>query len=177
MTPPTSLSTDSTHSINDQGAAIACGRASVNGGADSMLETSNVFQPSVMDFGEQFDNSFIGFKQNEHDSMDIEVQADEEPSILQMQKAAARFLLTHKEQHRLTQVAINYLVSQVKEIVECIINDVKTGVEKVLVENSFVTSNDDLQCFNKCYENTNPSQAWKLNTDKKNSTKTILISS
>lgn len=73
-----------------------------------------------------------------------------------MQKAAARFLLTLKEQHRLTQVAINHLVSQVKEIVECIINDVKTGVEKVLVENSFVTSNDDLQCFNKCYEITNP---------------------
>ena len=36
-----------------------------------MLETSNVFQPSVMDFGEQFDNSFIGFEQNEHDSMDM----------------------------------------------------------------------------------------------------------
>ena len=39
---------------------------------------------------------------------------------------------------------------------ECIVKDVKTGIEKVLVENSFVTSSDDLQCFNSCYENTNP---------------------
>ena len=98
----------------------------------------------------------MGSEQSEHDSMDMEIQADEEPSILHIQKAAARFLLTLKEQHRLTQVAINFLVSQVKEIVECIVKDVKTMVAKVLVENLFVSSDDDLQCFDKCYENTNP---------------------
>ena len=40
-------------------------------------------------------------------------------------------------------------------------------VAKVLLENSFVSANDDLQYLDKCYENTNPFMAWKLNTDKK----------
>ena len=113
-------------------------------GADTcMHETDNAFLPHIDDFME-----------SEHDSMDVET--DEERSILQIQKAAARFLLTLKEQHRLTQVAINFLVSQVKEIIECIVKDVKSMVSEVLVEHSFVSSNDDLQCFTKCYENTNP---------------------
>lgn len=86
----------------------------------------------------------------------METQANEESSILKMQKAAAKFLLTLKEQHRLTQVAVNFLVSQVKEIIECIVKEVKTMVAKVLLENSFVSANDDLQCLDKCYGNTNP---------------------
>ena len=110
----------------------------------SMHETDDAFLPYI-------DDDFMG---SEHDSMDVET--DEERSILQIQKAAARFLLTLKEQHRLTQVAINFLVSQVKEIIECIVKDVKSMVSEVLVEHSFVSSSDDLECFTKCYENTNP---------------------
>jgi hypothetical protein len=115
-----------------------------NDGAETyMPETGDTFLPHIDDDLE-----------SEHDSMDVET--DEEPSILQIQKAAARFLLTLKEQHRLTQVAINFLVSRVKEIIEYIVKDVKSMVAKVLVECSLVSSNDDLKCFNKCYENTNP---------------------
>ena len=77
------------------------------------------------------DSSFTGSERSDHDSM-------EEPSILQMQKAAASFLLTLKEQHRPTQVAITC------ERNRC---NVKTEVENVLIENSFVTSIN---------ENTNP---------------------
>lgn len=154
---PTSLSTRPTYT-NGHGdytsAATSCGEAFPSGGDDSMLETSHPV--CIGDSLEQLDNSFVGSEQSEHESMDINIHTEAEPSILQIQKAAARFLLTLKEQHRLTQVAINYLVSQVKEIVECIVNDVITAVEKVLVENSFVASSDDLQCFTQCYENTNP---------------------
>ena len=67
-----------------------------------------------------------------------------------MQKAAARFLLILKEQHRLTQVAINYLVSQVNSGVHC--QRCETGVESAAWK--FIC--DDLQCFSQCYENTNP---------------------
>ena len=94
-------------------------------GADmSMHENDDPFLPHI-------DDDFMG---SEHDSMDVET--DEERSILQIQKAAARFLLTLKEQHRLTQVAINFLVSQVKEIIECIVKNVKSMVSEVLVEHS-----------------------------------------
>ena len=154
-------SSDSTNSTeyrsdpltDDAMATTAYRRALTSDDADvCMHETNDAFQPPI---GEHFDE-FIESEQSEHDSMDVEIQANEEPSILQIQKAAARFLLTLKEQHRLTQVAVNFLVSQVKEIVECIVKDVKTMVAKVLVENSFVSSDDDLQCFDKCYENRNP---------------------
>ena len=151
LTLPTPLSTALTD--DDVVATTACRRALTSDGVDVCVHETN--DPYICDIGEYFDE-FMGSEQSEHDSMDMEIQADEEPSILHIQKAAARFLLTLKEQHRLTQVAINFLVSQVKEIVECIVKDVKTMVAKVLVENSFVSSNDDLQCFDKCYENINP---------------------
>lgn len=70
-----------------------------------------------------------------------------------LQKAAARFLLTLKEQHRLTQVAINFLVSQVNEYV---VEDVKSAVERTLRENCIVSSGDDLHVLDSCYEDVNP---------------------
>ena len=100
VTPRTSLSTsdptDGHRGDDERAAAVtACGARALGDG--SMLETS---QPDcITDFVEQLNNSFIGSEQSEHDSMDVDIHADEEPSILQMQKAAARFLLTLKEQH------------------------------------------------------------------------------
>ena len=85
------------------------------------------------------------------DSMEYE----EESSNIRMQKAAARFLLTLKEQHRLTQVAINFLVAQEKQVMYCVVEDVRASVEQALLDNSTVSSTDQLQFLDKCYEGIN----------------------
>lgn len=93
-----------------------------------------------------------------HDHSDSGKQSEEiieDSSSVRLQKAAARFILSLKEQHRLTQVAVNYLVSQVKEMVACVIDDVREAVETVLVEKNLVSSNshDIFKTFDHCYEN------------------------
>ena len=153
MSPPSTVTVANDREL---AATTASSQALTNDDADmSMHEPSDVPSDPSDHIREHYDE-FMESEQSENDSVDMETQADEEPSILQMQKAAAKFLLTLKEQHRLTQVAVNFLVSQVKEIIECIVKEVKTMVAKALLENSFVSANDDLQYLDKCYENTNP---------------------
>lgn len=70
-----------------------------------------------------------------------------------LQTAAARFLLALKEQHRLTQVSINFLVDQVKMIVAGVIADVENAIKFKLASEGVITTIDIVQG---CFTNVNP---------------------
>ncbi len=53
-------------------------------------------------------------------------------SLLNGQKAAGQFLLTLKEQHRLTQTSVNFALCQVKTMMSNIVQDVQCRVENEL---------------------------------------------
>lgn len=99
----------------------------------------------------------------------------EEPSNIRMQKAAARFLLTLKEQHRPTQVAINFLVAQVKQVVYCVIEDVRAYVEQALLDNSTGLLLINCNSWINVIKALTPLSAWKLSTNKPSSTKPTSI--
>ena len=101
----------------------------------------------------------------------------EESSSMRLQKAAARFILSLKEQQRLTQVAVNDLVSQVKEIVTCVIEDVREAVDGVLMERNLVSSSSDLDniCLNTAMKIATHSLDLKQSTSKLNSTRITSI--
>jgi hypothetical protein len=77
---------------------------------------------------------------------------DETEASGSLQTAAARFLLALKEQHRLTQVSINFLVDQVKLIVAGVVADVENAVKFKLASEG-VTTIDIVQG---CFTNVNP---------------------
>ena len=60
------------------------------------------------------------------------------------QKSTALLLLTLKERHRLTQVAVNFSVGQMKQMVLHVLDDVKTSVKKKMDADS--TADID-ECF------------------------------
>ena len=67
-----------------------------------------------------------------------------------LQTAAARFLLALKEQHRLTQVSINFLVDQVKLIVAGVVADIENAVKSKLASEGVTT------IIHGCFRNVNP---------------------
>lgn len=67
-----------------------------------------------------------------------------------LQTAAARFLLALKEQHRLTQVSINFLVDQVKLIVAGVVAGVEEAIRSKLSSEGVTTIIDE------CFRDVNP---------------------
>lgn len=67
-----------------------------------------------------------------------------------LQAAAARFLLALKEQHRLTQVSINFLVDQVKLIVAGVVANVEEAVNSKLASEGVTTT------VHECFRDVNP---------------------
>ena len=75
---------------------------------------------------------------------------DESGESSSLQTAAARFLLALKEQHRLTQVSINFLVEQVKLIVAGVVADVEEAVKSKLASEGVTT------IIHECFRDVNP---------------------
>ena len=75
---------------------------------------------------------------------------DESSETGSLQTAAARFLLALKEQHRLTQVSINFLVEQVKLIVAGVVADVEEAVKSKLASEGVTT------IIHGCFRDVNP---------------------
>ena len=67
-----------------------------------------------------------------------------------LQTAVAKFLLALKEQHRLTQVSINFLVEQVKLIVSGVITDIEEVIQSKLGDESVAT------VIHECFQDVNP---------------------
>ena len=59
---------------------------------------------------------------------DIDEQQSDDNDLSDAQKAAARFLLTLKERYRLSQVAVDFAVGAVKQIVSIIYESVKKSI-------------------------------------------------
>ena len=71
--------------------------------------------------------------------------------VNRLAKAAANFLLVLKEQHRLTQVSINFLVEQVNFIVYGVVDNIKKVVLSKLSNEDI-----DLTILESCFENVSP---------------------
>ena len=61
------------------------------------------------------------------------------PDHLRMQKACATLLLTLKEKHKLSQTALDFSVEQVREVIECVTDDVRKRVESEMLDYSTAT--------------------------------------
>lgn len=121
----------------------------------SLFGCHSVEQPSASPADETFstndfpstDNAMIesGMEDRDEDAMDVE-----ETRVRCLRTAAAKFLLALKEQHRLTQVSINFLVDQVKLIVAGVVADIKETVHSKLTENGVTTT------LYECFQEVNP---------------------
>lgn len=68
---------------------------------------------------------------------------------LQAQKSTALLLLTLKERYRLTQVALDFTLGQMKQTVALVLEDVKAAVKNKLVADEVDADEVDIdQCFN-----------------------------
>lgn len=96
------------------------------------LEPLLPMEPDVI---EQSENS--GGNCNSEDPEQMDYDAPEQQCDLSdhdTQKAAARFLLTLKERYRLSQVAVDFAVGAVKQIVSLIYKNVRKSVTQSLVD-------------------------------------------
>ena len=63
----------------------------------------------------------------------------EMPDHLRMQKACATLLLTLKEKHKLSQTALIFAIEQIREVIQCVADDVRKRVESEMLEYSTAT--------------------------------------
>lgn len=72
----------------------------------------------------------------------VEVCADRIVSSNQMQKTAALYLLTLKERYKITQTAVDFVVSQTKHIVDNVVTDLHSAAEKEIKKLSCLNDED-----------------------------------
>lgn len=75
-------------------------------------------------------------------------------------KAAGIFLLTLKEQHRLTQTSVNFALSQVKLMMSNIVQDVQCKVENELQQH-LASTGFSVPDLNNCFKSTNPFEGFE----------------
>ena len=71
----------------------------------------------------------------------------------QLQKSSALFLLTLKEKYRLTQTAVDFAVDQIKTTVEHIIDDLREGVAREVMNITSELSDDDKSRIYSVFDN------------------------
>ena len=72
----------------------------------------------------------------------MEVCADSIVSSNQMQKTAALYLLTLKERYKITQTAVDFVVSQTKHMVDNVVTDLRSAAEKEIKKLSCLNDED-----------------------------------
>lgn len=77
------------------------------------------------------------------------------PDHLKMQKACATLLLTLKEKHKLSQTALDFSVEQVREVIQCVNDDVRKRVESEMLEYSTATGTQ-MPDLSSCFQNIDP---------------------
>lgn len=75
-----------------------------------------------------------------------------------LQRSAALFLLSLKEQHQNTQRAVDFAVGQVQQMVSYAVEDIKKSVMSTLEEHSAATGSDSLD-VSSCFEIPDPFSA------------------
>lgn len=74
-------------------------------------------------------------------------EISEEPDHLAVQKACATLILTLKEKHKLTQTAVDFLIGQVRELINCITSDLRLKVETVMRDHNMAAELELSSCF------------------------------
>ena len=120
------------------------------GGISSHLQrkhSSYITQPENNSESSHFDTENDHVISNLHEGTDEDVAEEDislhAPTHMMAKKSTALLLLSLKERHRLTQVALNFSIFQIKQVLKYILDDVKQSVcqklniDEVEVESCF----------------------------------------
>lgn len=115
--------------------------------------------PDMALFGSHAESCDSREESDNEEHMDQSVPSVDHVGVNPLTKAAGNFLLALKEQHRLTQASINFLVEQVTLIVSAVVGDIKQDVLSKL-SNEHI----DVSFLDPCFDNVSPFKGLETET-------------